>query len=486
MKKSIIKSLIAVALSTSLVSCGDKWLETDMYAGVDSETALTNATAVGYALNGTYYQLQRYYFAGNYGTIVGDIASDLTYWTTSYGHFNQLYTFTYQPTDTYLGYIWNYGYKVVDNSARVVRAAKELIPDATPNDAALLKVYEAEARGLRAYANLVMVNVFCHQAMVNGTSHLSKPGLVIVDTPVEAYAQVERATIGETYDFIVKDLEEAINLFSEVGDQGIPNYFNLAAAYGLLARTNMYLENWQAAADAANNALQASGIDELAYSPAEYAALYSSDSNPECFFSLAIDQITNWSANSLGTLFTSYGYSHSPYLWSLFGDNDCRTSIMYWNGDEYNNDYSGGKFFFGGGNPSYANNFLICAPEMFLIAAEAYANLGNTNSAVENLFVVAHRNADIASTADLPQDKAGLLSFVKDERARELFQEGFRLWDLRRWDVKANLYATNAPEIDWMIKNANCGDIVFPIPVDEINAGYGVTQNEGWQSTRPM
>ena len=491
MKKSIINSIIAVALTASLASCGDKWLETDMYSGVDSETALDNPTAVQYALNGTYYQLQRYYFAGNYSTILADIASDITYCNTKQGHFNSIYTFTYQPTDTYLLYIWSYGYKVVDNSARVVQAAEKLIPGAEGLDEAYLNVFAAEARCLRAYANLQMVNTFCHQAKVNGQDFSGELGLVLVDEPIEAYAPVKRATVGETYAFIIDDLEKAIAAFEEYGDRAEDydnHYFGPAAAYGLLARANMYYENWQAAAAAAQAAIETSGVTSLAYTGAEYAALYrNDDSNTESFFSLGIDEMTNWSANSLGTLFTTYGYSPSPYLFSLFGPEDCRLSIMYWNGeDEYNNNFSAGKFYFGGGNPASANNFLINAPEMFLIQAEAYANLNNTSAAQEALFTVAHRNPAIASTADLPSSKDELLAFVHDERARELFQEGFRLWDLRRWNVKANLYATGAPEVNWLIKNADCGNIVFPIPADEINAGFGVVQNPNWQATRPM
>lgn len=75
---------------------------------------------------------------------------------------------------------------------------------------------------------------------------------------------------------------------------------------------------------------------------------------------------------------------------------------------------------------------------MFLIIAEA--NLKSTNGTVANaqkaLLTVAKRNAAITSVADLPTTANELMSFIKEERARELFQEGMRLWDLRRWDEK--------------------------------------------------
>lgn len=491
MKKSIINSLAGVALIASFTGCSETWLEdTKLYSGVDSETALNNVTAIGYALNGTYYQLHRAYFAGNYATMIGDVASDIVFHNTGTSHFTAEHTFTYTDTDTYLYYIWYYGYKVVDNAARVIQAAEAILPEASTADAQELKLYEAEARCLRAYANLSMVNVFCHQVKVAGQDYSSQPGLVLVDEPVEAYSEVTRSTVGETYNFILADLQEAISLFTSVGDQGSVYYFNLAAAYGLQARANMYLENWSAAATAAQNALSTSGITTLTYTDTAYKALYAGgNSNTESFFTLGINSTTNWSANSCGTLFSTYGYSYSPYLWSLYGEDDVRKSVMYWDystsDNEFMNNFSGGKFYYNGGNSAYATNYLINAPEMFLIEAEAYANSSQLASAQEALLVVAKRNPAITSVSDLPSSTSSLIEFLYEERARELFQEGFRLWDLRRWNISCNLWATDAPNIAYLINGVTLGDQIYPIPADEINAGFGVTQNEGWESARP-
>ena len=102
------------------------------------------------------------------------------------------------------------------------------------------------------------------------------------------------------------------------------------------------------------------------------------------------------------------------------------------------------------------------------------------------LLVVAKRNKDITSVNDLPADAASLFAFLKDERARELFQEGHRLWDLRRWNETTNLYAYDAPNIKYELNNVNVSGVVFPIPADEINAGFGVEQTPNWEATRPQ
>lgn len=489
MKNIFIKAMAGLLLATSAVSCGDKFLDTKIYNGIDLDTGLNSVSNIGNALNGCYYRLFTYYFAGNYATMIGDIGSDLSYWNTKTSHFNDINQFTYQPTTSYLTNIWNYGYKVIDNSSRVIKACNELSENATASEKEELSLYKAEALSLRAYATLVLTNIFGHQIKVNGQDFSNELGVVTVDEPIQAYAEVERATVGACYAAIVKDLTDAIALYNAVGDNQDLFVFGKASACGLLARTYTYMENWAGARQAAADALAESGITSLTYSPTAYKALFNGGaSNVESMFALAITNSTNWSANSCGTLFSSYGYTPTPYLLSLYGENDCRRSIISITVDDANiPTYGAGKFgAYAYGNPAYATNYLINAPEMFLIQAEAYLNEGNVTEAQKALFVVAHRNPDIAAATDLPSDAAGLKTFLMEERARELFQEGHRLWDLRRWNKTTGLAAVEYPAIKWLIQPTQLGDFVFPIPEAEINAGFGVVQTPSWESVRPQ
>lgn len=501
MKNIFAKALgVAAVAAMTMTSCGDSFLDTDIYDAVDMDGALDNANRVELALNGTYYRFSQYYFAGNYATVTPDLASDITYWNGSNSHQNAMYQFNYLDTEYSMLYIWAYGYKVVDNSARIIQACDELIPSAGEADKATLIRAKAEAHALRAYAMSVMTNVFGHQVKVNGQDYSSTPGVVIVDTPVEPGSTVSRSTVGDCYAQMLSDLDKALAGFNEVGDRRSMFAFGKASTLGLMARVKLMLEDFDGAAQAASDALAAKGIAALTYDPEAYEALYAGNStNTESFLALALDEKTNWSANSCGTLFTTYCYGPSPYLVSLMGDNDIRTAIWYWTDQKRSKivPYGDTKPWFGGGkfgvpasgNCAEATNYLINAPEMFLIEAESKlrsASNKDLDGARRALLVVAKRNLDITSTADLPADEAGLMSFIRDERARELFQEGHRLWDLRRWNVVTNLTAYQAPEVKWRIENVTLGDLLLPIPVDEINAGFGVTQNEGWAATRPQ
>ena len=492
MKKLTIKTGVAIMTVFVMSGCGNSFLDTPIYNAVDIDKGLNDVQTVGYALNGTYAYLLQYQSAGNYSSLIGDYASDIVYNGLGMGsHGTELYQFTY--TDNYgaLTSIWSYDYKVIDESSRVIQACTHLIPNATPAELETLQMYEAEARTLRAYANLMLTNTFGHQVKVSGQDYSNELGIVLVETPVQAYEHVERSTVGECYTQILSDLNAAVALFEKSGSRGNLYYLSPQATYGLLARTYMYLEDWTNAVNSAQKALQLSGISTLTYNAEDYKALYNGGkSNVESMFALAISNTQNNGSDSAGNFFANYGYSLSPYLYSLYSPNDCRLSIM---GFEDNDDwwgtktaFNGGKFgFFGGATVAYANNYLINAPEMFLIQAEAYAQQNQLSQAQQALLVVAKRNNDITSTNDLPSTKEGIMSFLYEERARELFQEGFRLWDLRRWNINCNLYAYGAPEVLFSYNNQKMGDFVFPIPSNEVNAGFGVVQNPNWSASKP-
>lgn len=488
MKKYIYQAVACATIAASTASCTDNFLDTDIFNGKDTETAIQSVANVSAALNGTYNRFFNYRFAGNYSTTIGDIASDISYWNTGTNHWNSIYSLSYLDTDVYLGEIWEYGYKVVDHASRTIVGGEKL-EGLTPDEQAELDVYLGEAYALRAYATLYLTQVFGHQIKVNGADFSSAPGVVVVTKPVGSEEMVSRSTVGECYAAVISDLKAALTHFERAGgDRGSLYFFNEAAVNGLLARVSLYMENYADAKSYASKALELAGITSLAYTPADYRALYTSNSsNTESMFALAITSNDNWSANSCGTLWTTYNYSPSQWFQGIVADTDVRRAVWSWAQESTPAMpiFGGGKFGVNStGNPAFVTNYLINAPEMFLIQAEADVKTDKTADAAAELLVVAKRNQAIASVDDLPSDAAGLMAFIKEERARELFQEGHRLWDLRRWGETANFYASNAPTADFMI-TGNPSDILFPIPSDEVNAKRGVEQTPQWSAGIP-
>ena len=80
--------------------------------------------------------------------------------------------------------------------------------------------------------------------------------------------------------------------------------------------------------------------------------------------------------------------------------------------------------------------FSIRIAEAYLNKAEAEAQLGHSTEACQLLDKL--RSFRIEGAAALNLSGADLISFVRDERERELCLEGHRWFDLRRYSVDAN------------------------------------------------
>ena len=159
----------------TMTSCGDSFLDTDIYDAVDMEAPSTTPTVWSWLSTAPTTVSANIISLSNYATVTPDIASDITYWNGSNSHQNAMYQFNYLDTEYSMLYIWSYGYKVVDNSARIIQACDEQIPSASEADKATLIRAKAEAHALRAYAMSVMTNVFGHQVKVNGQDYSSTP-----------------------------------------------------------------------------------------------------------------------------------------------------------------------------------------------------------------------------------------------------------------------------------------------------------------------
>jgi starch-binding outer membrane protein, SusD/RagB family len=132
-----------------------------------------------------------------------------------------------------------------------------------------------------------------------------------------------------------------------------------------------------------------------------------------------------------------------------------------------------------GSNPAFADTDfpLIRLAEMYLIYAEA-AIRTNTNLILATDYINLLRDradADLISTGDLN------LSFILDERSRELYWEGFRRSDL----IRHNKFVEGTYLWPWKGGVSNGTAVasyrkLFPIPSSDINSNTNLVQNLGY------
>ena len=469
--KSIVKIFIIGVFITFSFSCEDFLTHTPSDAVEDTD-AFNTANDIQIALNGAYNSFGDYRFYGRNVLALADIAADNMWMLGSSGHFDQIYQYTISADLPDLMEIWEYGYKVISQCARLIKAGKEMLASSeiSDDDEEIINSSIAQAYALKALSHFTLVNIF---GLPYSSANENTPGIVLIgEEPIAAFQQVQRSTVGKTYEHILNEIDSAA-VHIDLASSSVFS-FNTASLFALEARVKLYMGDFDGAITAAQNAISERG-GALELYPENYVNMWFSLSpNTEDIFTIAKLSNDNLSANSLNTLYDSYDGKASFGLFALFDEDDMRIEL-------FDDDYYGLRALKFDGLPTSraaSNVPVFRLPEMYLIIAEAKAQLGQSE-AIDFVYEVAQRNPDL-DKADIPTDKDELLDFISVERRRELFQEGHRWFDLRRTGEKMTRDEDDLYEIvDWDISK-----FVYPIPANEINAS-GIKQNENWNANLP-
>lgn len=286
-------------------------------------------------------------------------------------------------------------------------------------DAEKKEIY-AEAFVHRAFAYLQLVNTYGPQ--FDPASANSEKAVPLLLKP-ELFSSLERSTVGQIYDQIISDLKSA--LANDIQDTPPFNVLpSKKAVYALLARTYLYMGQYQLSLENAEKALQMqNGLIDLK----TFATGYSYPvliQNPEVIFSK--------------TLLLTYNRAPlSNDLLSSFGTNDLRYDYYTIAGNVAISPTYAGRGF---GIATYSNtngiNIGVSVPEMYLIAAECYARTGQTQKAVDYLNILrAKRFRANAAYQVSATTSTEALNLVLTERQKEFIGRGFRWFDQRRLNL---------------------------------------------------
>jgi len=414
-------------------------------------------------------------------------------------------------TSDHLLYSYNYGHVVNSNvSLNFWRTAyygiygtNVVIESIDDNDSEELRQLKGENLFLRALMHFDLLRGFARPYSQNPDSNL---GVMIRDN-TDASALPARSTVRESYEFVVNDLLKAAELMTDAKD---PIYATREAAWALLARAYLYMERYDQALEYADKVIQSGRYQLLETSRLGEYFTYLPEANPETIFAIKHLSTENRGRSSIGSMYHGDGgwgeiYASKPYrdLLDKYPHDERHKFIepAYILDEEGNripdpsedvgylldkrngiSKYFITKYTRQENIPMLSSPVVLRLAEMYLIKAEAYANLpGRESEALEMVNVIRERaglsGSDLYTTGDLKGHNS-VLDVVLEERWLELAWEGHRAMDQFRNNRPIDRRYTNAgawsgPEVI----QPDSPSIVHLIPEAELTLNPNLVQN---------
>ena len=282
-------------------------------------------------------------------------------------------------------------------------------------------------------------------------------------------------------------------------------YLTADAVKAMQARVALTKGDYAKAASLAA-ALADSGRYALLSTQEDFNALWTNDSGKECITQFWSSILSNANTNDYGYIqFTGglYAPNYIPEKWIVdsYDKNDLRFTTWFRRTQVNLGNFSGTVYlcFKFPGNPELMSStgastythkikpFRIA--EQYLIAAEGFAQAGQAEQACTYLNRL--RASRIPGYADRHYTGDELMAQIKLERARELYGEGFRFKDLKRWDKgferseaqdKNLVIDAGSTYTELMKRDASDPFFVWPIPQAEIDSNPQIRgqQNAGY------
>lgn len=284
----------------------------------------------------------------------------------------------------------------------------------------------AEARLHRAYAYLNLVNMYAPH--YNNTTAERDPGVPIREGIALSDVDLTRASVKAVYNLIIDDLVYGTEHLVD-RQPGILQFRpSKAAAFGLLARVYLYQAAYTDALDAADRALDLQGtLRDINTDPVSFYA-----PGLRVFPEQSVDPEIIW-FKDMGGVFIM---ASSDELMSLYETGDLRKDWYSPIRDHLilGSDVDGIIY----AAQLFANNTSggVRTSELYLIRAECNARLGRIDEANDDLNTLRKNRFKIADYTDVNiRDQTALLTFVKEERRREMAADAERLFDIKRYNL---------------------------------------------------
>ena len=492
----ITKAALVIALAFSLSSCleklpGDYILEEEaMQTFADAEQTLT----------GIYTAYMSSALYSGYLTLLPDIQADLVYAVQGNSNtFGTHWRWDIRSTNAEVQSVYAALYKIIGRCNFYLDKVDALRNSLT-DDAEIqyLDYYTGEVYCARALAYSELLKCFC-KAYDPATAE-NELGLVLADTYF-GEKPLTRSSLKASYEFVLNDLKKAEEMLDEENDYFDSPYFTNAAAHAIHARTALYMQDWDAAIEHSSK-LIGSAAFALATAKSYVTSnqtyldyLWTNDTSYENIWRIGYTETSHGGAQGAVFLnfsndFTYYYPDYVPAQWALdlYTQGDGRYNAYF---ASLQTGYAHGltwpllvKYY---GNESLMAKMIyhvnmpkpLRLAEQYLIRAEAYCQKGNFGLASADLSKLSESRHSAGGS--LSVNSSNWLQTISDERVKELFMEGFRLHDLKRWGKGFERTPQSQTQSEGSSLKIEAGNplFVWPIPNQEIVApGSQIQPNE--------
>ena len=418
-------------------------------------------------------------------------------------------------SDDYTTGIWAGHYGAIKNYNIAIEQCDLVEDEALKADANVLK---GIALFCRASSYLTLARHFsADYEPATAATELAVPLILVYD-------QLEkpvRATLQEVYDQIIADLDEAEALLSEAGTINLNGTaVNLAGAPKSLAPTvdavkalkaRYYLDvhEYELAAESAMDVIDSEAGYALSSSLEEMNKEFMTDEGNESIIRLYATKTegavgctiyTSVQSTDAEGKFFSPMFIPSQTLVNAYENSDLRKQVWFpvdmypvkvqgtlYNGITMFTKYIGNPTLQQGNNEDGAH---FCKPlmiaEMYLIAAEAYAQSGNEGDAAAII-------GELRAARKAGEMTGDVMDVIKGEWLRETVGDGQRINCIKRWgdglparpaQKAAENIVMNTPASDYTARElaADSHTLVWPIPSYEIKISPALIQNPGYSA----
>lgn len=506
--------IVALVVALTATSCLDK----EPGSAIPTDEAMQSFNDAEQTVTGIYALMKSSALWSGYLTLLPDVQTDLVYAVEGYSNaMGQFWQWNIRPTTSEVESVYAALYGIIANCNLYLERIDSVMSKQTDDDSiTTLEQYTGEVYAIRALCYSELLKLYCKA--YNPATAESDLGVVLR----KSFSKPEparRASMKESYDFVVKDLQQAEEilarieeLYSKQGNLTLYSsyYMTSYVAHALHARVALYMQDWQSAIEHSTEVIESkyyrlSAANEAYTSTMSYFDyMWTNDVATETIWQVGFTQTSYGGA--LGQSFlnftTDYQYYYPDYVpaqWvlDLYSGSDLRYDSYF---ATLPTGYAHGlswpllvKYY---GNQNFINNgfiYHVSMPkpfrlaEQYLIRAEAYCRSTTPNYSLASKDLVALRSTRFVSGGGISLTADNCIEQIAEERVRELYMEGHRLQDIKRW---GDLYRggegfTRTPQANSLEEGSSLSVradhplFVWPIPQHEIEApGSEVEQNK--------